>query len=228
MGFFKKRGYLWLIIVLVMALVGAGTSLFGKGALKDRSLSRERIAELRDQYPVNHSTLQNAMTKELSFTDVIDFSQTVAEVEVIEKLPEYTLNLINDENTPEGKLNQKQKSMGFSFAEAKFIPFKVKVNEVIAGESVGEYVNLIYNSDLSESEPDLTPGTKLVTSLFRASLHPEGNYFSTKYGSYYVVDDNYVLSAYENKEQGETGFAGKLLNGKTLDNLKEEIKAYKK
>ncbi|WP_151737511.1 hypothetical protein [Paenibacillus tengchongensis] len=220
--------YLWLLIVFIFAAGGTGVSLLRSGEAENKSLSPERIAELREEYPVVLGTLTEAVSKELSFPKILDVSQTAAVVEVLEKLPEYTLNLIGDANTPEGKLDEKHRSMGFSFAEAQFTQFRVKVTELIAGDPVEEYINLYYNSDFQDIEPDLAPGTKLVTILFKAPSHPEGNYSFTKFGTYYVVDDNYVLSAYESDEHGEMSFPGKPMNGRSVDALIHEIKAYMK
>ncbi|MNW45642.1 hypothetical protein D3C74_229120 [compost metagenome] len=221
-----KRKNLWSIMLFVI-IVGGVAVYYSIDFTKSNTLSQERLKALRVEYPIVYGTLPNAETIELSFSDVLKVSQTAVVAEVIEKLPEYTLDLVADETTPEGVLNEKQENLGFSFSKANFTPYKVRVNEVIAGDPVQEYVNIVNNSDLKEFEPELTPGTKIVVTLFKAPSHPEGNYGFTKYGTYYVVDDDYVLSAYESKEQGEMSFASKVMNGKPLKALKEEIRDFK-
>lgn len=225
MTILKRRNLL--LIFLSVILVGGVAIYSSSDSSENKSLTEERLVDLRANYPVNYNTLMNVAMIEVPFSHMLEFSQTAVVAEVIEKLPEYTINLIPDENTPEGILNKKHEEMGFSFAEARFTPFKVKVDEIIAGDPLSEYVNIYYNSDFINTEPDLAPGTKIVVTLFKAPGHPEGNYSFSKFGTYFVVDNDYVLSAYESKELGEMSFEGKTMNGKTLENLKGEIRDFK-
>lgn len=54
----------------------------------------------------------------------------------------------------------------------------------------------------------------------------EGSYSFTRYGTYYVVDGDYVLSAFEGQTEEMKAFS-RDTNGYKLDHLIAEIKALK-
>lgn len=179
-------------------------AVFQHDLFKPRMLTQERVQELRAKYPVSYLVPPTVNIIELSFSDILDISpNAVVVAEVVKKVPEYRV-----------------------MREVSFTPYQVKVEEIIIGKMDSEFINISYNSGFVGSEPDLQVGTKIVVAVVQAPSHPVGIYGFTKYGMYYVVDDHYVLSAYESKELGELGIEDQVMNGKTLTALKAAIRDY--
>ena len=95
---------------------------------------------------------------------------------------------------------------------------------MIVGDEVKDTVNIMYNSELSNMEPHLRPGMKIIAAVKKmVGPQQEGSYTFTRYGTYYIVDDHYVLSAFDSESEEISSFTN-LTNGRTINNLKNEIK----
>lgn len=65
---------------------------------------------------------------------------------------------------------------------------------------------------------------KIVTAIMSGtSDEQKGKYSYTRYGTYYIVDEEYVLSAYGGHSEELTTFASQT-NGKSLEHLIRTIK----
>ncbi|MEK3796296.1 hypothetical protein MKX42_31630 [Paenibacillus sp. FSL R7-0204] len=191
------------------------------------SLSPEKIKELRKTYPVSTGSPQNVDLQDLTFKQVLDYTDSVIIAEVIQQMPDFSVDLITEPGTPEGNLAEKLEAAGEQPYRPEFTSFQVKVDEVVTGEEVGSTINLIYNSEFKGIEPELKPGMKIVVAVKKGvGKEQEGSYSFTRYGTYYVVEDDYVLSAFEGQSEEMRGFSQDT-NGYKLDNLISEIKALK-
>lgn len=191
------------------------------------SLSTEKINELRKEYPLSIGSPQNVDLQDLTFKQVLDYTDSVIVAEVIQQMPDFSVDLITEPGTPEGNLAEKLEASGEQPYRPEFTSFQVKVNEVVTGEEVGDTINLIYNSDFKGVEPDLKPGMKIVAAVKKGvGKEQEGSYSFTRYGTYYVVEDDYVLSAFEGQTEEMKAFSRET-NGYKLDHLIAEIKALK-
>ena len=82
----------------------------------------------------------------------------------------------------------------------------------------------MYNFELSDMEPHLRPGMKIIAAVKKkVGPQQEGSYTFTRYGTYYIVDDHYVLSAFDSESEEISSFTN-ITNGRTIDHLKSKIK----
>jgi hypothetical protein len=140
--------------------------------------------------------------------------------EVIKQNENFQSTLSAEPGTPEGDFAEKDKAQG----KPTFVSYEVKVEEVIVGEDVKETTNLFYNADFIGVEPDLKPSMRIVTSVKKGTApEQERSYSFTRYATYYVVDENYVISAYQGNTDEMRSFTNQT-DGKTLSNLAEQIK----
>ncbi|WP_213536028.1 hypothetical protein [Paenibacillus sp. J45TS6] len=84
---------------------------------------------------------------------------------------------------------------------------------------------MMYNSELSDMEPYLRPGMKIIAAVKKmvGPQQEEGSYTFTRYGTYYIVDDHYVLSAFDSESKEISSFTN-ITNGRSINNLKNENK----
>ncbi|MGV2966169.1 hypothetical protein [Paenibacillus sp. AGC30] len=188
------------------------------------SLSDERIAEFRKQYPLSQGNPSLAQTVDVPFDQILELSDSVIIAEVIKQNPNFKSTLTAEPGTPEGDAAEKDKARGIEPYKPTFVSYEVKVEEVIVGADVEDTTNLFYNADFIGIEPDLKPGMKIVASVKKGTApEQQGSYSFTRYATYYVVDENYVLSAYQGESEEMKSFT-KQTDGKTLNNLAEQVK----
>ncbi|WP_019913813.1 hypothetical protein [Paenibacillus sp. HW567] len=191
------------------------------------SLSPEKIKELRKEYPLSTGSPKNVDLRDLTFKEVLDYTDSVIIAEVVQQMPDFSVDLITEPGTPEGDLAEKLKESGLQPYKPEFTSFQVNVDEVVTGEKVGSTINLIYNSEFKGVEPDLKPGMKIVVAIKNGvGEEQKGSYSFTRYGTYYVVEGDYVLSAFEGQSEEMRTFS-RDANGNKLENLISEIKALK-
>ncbi|MCM3171769.1 hypothetical protein [Paenibacillus sp. MER 99-2] len=187
------------------------------------SLTDDRIEELREEYPLSAGSPAYVQTIDVSFDQILEISDAVIIAEVLKQNENFQATLSTEPGTPEGDFAEKDKAQGMEPYKPTFVSYKVKVHRVIVGEEVNENINLFYNADFVGVEPNLKPGMKIVTSI-KEGTAPEqkGSYSFTRYATYYVVDDNYVLSAFQGNTEEMRNFT-KQTDGKTLINMVEHI-----
>jgi hypothetical protein len=214
-------------MMLFVIITGCSNSSSNSEQLASKSLSAEEIMELRKDYPLSSGSPENVDIRDLTFKEVLDNTDSVIIAEVVQQMPNFSVDLITEPGTPEGNLAEKQKEAGMEPYKPEFVSFQIKVEEIITGEEVPDTVNLIYNADFQGIEPDLKPGMKIVAAIKKGVGEQQaGSYSFTRYGTYYVVDGNYVLSAFEGQSEEMVNFS-RQTNGKSLENLISEIKELK-
>ncbi|WP_028544195.1 hypothetical protein [Paenibacillus taiwanensis] len=182
------------------------------------SLSSERIHQLRLNYPAYNNESAMYHVKRPSFQEIAKVSESIISAEVIGELPEYEIDLFGQPNTPEFKINEKMKKNGLPTKRATFVQYEVKVLETLNDEPVNGNIKLVYNKAFKDAEVDLKKGTKIITVIAKGDTVHEGKHFFTKFGTYYIVDNDYVLSAVDDD-------FSKKMNGKTVTSLLDEIKS---
>lgn len=220
-----NKHYRWLIATMMLSLVITGCSSSPLSSNQPAaSLSLDQIQELRKEYPLSFGSPQNVELRDLTFKEVLNHTDSVIIAEVVQQEPNFSVDLPADPETPEGKLIEKQREAGIEPYKPEFISYQVKVEEIITGEDIGGTINIFYNSDFMGMEPDLKPGMKIVTAVKKGvGDQQEKGYSFTRYGTYYIVEENYVLSAYEGQSEEMKSFTSQT-NGKSLENLILEIK----
>lgn len=212
----KKLGYIPVLVLLcLVAVIYAVLS-----ASPPASLDEERLNELRSKYPLYEEDPPLIDMRKPKLEDLVKRADAFILAEVTEVLPDYTVELITDSDTPEGKLYEKWKEYGMQNT-ASFMQFKVRVIEDITAESSGKEgilgdIVIAMNAQFRGYTPEPEPGMRIVTPVAKGEGKHDGKYFYSKYGFYYVTDDNYVLPAYVEDDGYE-------FSGKTLDILKRKL-----
>ncbi|MDO3409972.1 hypothetical protein QWJ34_09385 [Saccharibacillus sp. CPCC 101409] len=222
-----KKISILVLAILAVTLTACSSSNTAKPAENSLSLTSERIQELRSEYPLSQASSPNVEMRDIPFEEVLSYADSVIIAEVVEQNPDLEVELIAEPGTPEGNLADKEKANGEGPPSADFISYKVKVRELVAGEEVSGDVNLIYNSELQDVEPQLQPGMEILTAIKKGvGDEQQGSYSFTRYGTYYVVDENYVLSAFQGQDEEMKSFTEQT-DGKTLQNLIDRVRSIK-
>lgn len=195
--------------------------------MTEASLTPARMEELRQEYKLSSSTPATIHMKDLSFKEVLERTDATIIAEVIRPIAEFSVELPSGPGTAEGAFADKQISLGGLSYQPKFTAFQVKVKEVITGVEVTDTIHLVFNSEFKEMEPALKPGMKIVTAIKKADGQREGNYFFTRYGTFYIVDEDYVLAAFEGQTEEILDF-NRETNGKSLQHLLGLIQTMKR
>ncbi|MDT0123000.1 hypothetical protein Q9R46_10125 [Paenibacillus sp. RRE4] len=210
-----------IIILLSLTFVVLGCSTDQQSSLR---LSDERIKELRQEYPLSDGRFDYAQSIDVPFEQILERSDSVIIAEVVKQNENFQSTLSSEPGTPEGDLAEKDKEQGVQPYKPTFVSYKVRVKEIIVGEVVEETTDLFYNADFVGIEPDLKPGMTIVTSVKKGTApEQKGSYSFTRYATYYVVDEKYVLSAYHGKTEEMRSFTNQI-DGITLNNLIEQIR----
>ncbi|WP_127537537.1 hypothetical protein [Paenibacillus illinoisensis] len=215
----------WLIsVVFMISLTSCSNPLSNVHDDAGNRLSLNRIAELREEYPLSTGVPPTINMREVSFREMMDFGEAVIVAEVVSELPNFSVDLRDEPGTPEGDSAEKDKDAGIGPYKPEFIAYKVKVLQVVTGEGVNEDTFLFYNADFAGMEPELKPGMRIVTVVKKGTTGEQVEGYSfTRYGTYYIVDGDYVLSAYEGESEELREFTGKT-NGIQVDSFIQKIK----
>ncbi|HOQ07384.1 MAG TPA: hypothetical protein PK127_01185 [Clostridiales bacterium] len=216
----KKLGYISGLILLCLIAAAVVYAVLAGSA--SASLGGKRFSELREKYPLYEYDPPLISMNKPKFDDLVKRADAFILAEVVEVLPEYTIELIEGSETPEGKIYEKGKEYGMENAEP-FVQYRVRVIENITGESSGKGeevrgdIIIAMNAQFKGYAPEPEPGMRIVTPVSKGEGKHEGKYFYSKYGFYYVTDDDYVMSAYVEDH-------GYKFSGRTLDHLKKKIR----
>lgn len=230
----KKVWYLsGLVLLVLIAALAFNFILSASAALGD-----EQVSELRSKYPLYEGSPPLAVMRERGLKEMLSLCDAVILGEVTEALPEYSVVLVEGNDTPEGKIYEKGEQLGLQMQNtASFMQYRVKVAEVISAKSSGQGevdggqeadidgqaesicgdIIIAVNSQLRGYVPEPEAGMKIVTPVKRGEGKHEGKYFYSRVGFYYVTDDGFVLSAYVEDEDNR-------FTGRTLEYLKRKIK----
>ncbi|MGW7159778.1 hypothetical protein [Paenibacillus sp. LK1] len=224
----QLRVVCWLIAITLFGLLGCSAPFSNSD--DDKSdfldvLSQDRLQELRAAYPLSPQSLVTPWMKKVTFREIMDFSDAVVVAEVVSVLPNFSMLITTEPDTPERKMAEKQETTGMTPYEAEFVSYEVKVHEVIVGENVAKETFLFYNAAFAAFDPKLMPGQRIVTAIKKGvESEQRGGYYSSRYGTYYIVDGDYVLSAYEGFSNEALEFT-KQTNGIKLDQFVKKVRS---
>ncbi|SEK40089.1 hypothetical protein [Paenibacillus sp. OK003] len=188
-------------------------------------VSQDRLQELREEYPLSSQSLVTPWMKKVTYREIMDFADAVVVAEVVSVLPNFSMVVTTEPDTPVGEMPEKQETTGMTPYEAEFISYKVKVQKVIAGGAVAKETFLFYNAAFVGIEPELKPGQRIVTAIKKGvESEQRGGYSFSRYGTYYIVDGDYVLSAYEGFSNEALEFT-KQTNGIRLDQFVKKVRS---
>ncbi|HIW31481.1 MAG TPA: hypothetical protein IAA29_01735 [Candidatus Paenibacillus intestinavium] len=201
-------------IIIVALLVAIIYSIPSKS--NNDFLSIEEITELRNEYPTYNNGPALVSSIPLSFQELIEGADSVIIAQVEEQLPNYEI-ILSVTSEAEKAIHKKNGSD----QKEPFVQYKLSVDKVISGDSVDSEIMLAHNALLIGSEPELKPGMKLILGVVKGVGSHEGKYFYAKSGTYYIVNDSYVLSTFDDE-------TSKLMSGGTLEKLISTIKTLRK
>lgn len=215
----------WLTsIALLVSLMGCTTLFVNSSDRAENVLSQERMKELREEYPLSTNTPATISMREVSFREVMTYGDSVVVAEVMKILPSFSVELSTEPGTPERMMADKDKANGMTPYQPKFISYEVKVHEVVTGTDVPKDTFLFYNADFAGVEPELKPGMEIIAVVKKGTTGKQVDGYSfTRYGTYYIVDGDYVLAAYEGESEELRDFTEKT-NGIQLDSFMDKIK----
>ena len=159
--------------------------------------------EIRAKYPLITSTQFALDVASFDFEELITYSPDIVEISVVEVLPDYSVNFIDEEN----EINS---TLIFHQYKAKIISnlSDTKLNMASDGTII-----ICHNSMFDGSYPELSVGMNAICSLEAASGPHKGKYlFYNK--AFYYVDNGLALAAYE----GDTSIAAISCNKDELIN----------
>lgn len=211
----------WTILMIISFLIVSGCSTVPDVPPR---LSDERMQQLRKEYPFSTGYPSNIQMRDVPFDEILDYSDAVIIAEVLQRDADFKVDLTAEPGTPEADLKEKERQQGGEPYQPTFVSYNVNVRETIVGEKVEGHVQLFFNSDFKGVEPDLKPGMNIVVSVKKGTAPAQqGKYSFTRYATYYIVDENYVLSAFQGQTDEMKTFTEQT-DGRTLAHLVEIIK----
>jgi len=220
----KMTCWLLSIVLTMVSLTGCSSPFSESFNAVGSRLSSDRMKELRKQYPRSTGVPATINMREVSFREVMAFGDSVVVAEVMNVLPSFRVELRTEPGTPERKMADKDRANGMTPYQPEFISYGVKVHEVVTGDDVAEDTFLFYNADFAGVEPELKPGMKIIAVVKKGTAEEQlGGYSFTRYGTYYIVDGEYVLAAYEGESEELRDFTEQT-NGIQLDAFMDKIK----
>ncbi|NMI06836.1 hypothetical protein HF638_22880 [Paenibacillus sp. SZ31] len=220
----KMTCWLLSIVLTMVSLTGCSSPFSESHNTAGIRLSSDRIKELREQYPLSTGVPATINMREVSFNEIMAFGDGVVVAEVVKVLPSFRVELSTEPGTPERKMADKDRANGMTPYQPDFISYEVKVHEVVTGDDLAEDTFLFYNADFAGVEPELKPGMEIIAVVKKGTTGEQlGGYSFTHYGTYYIVDDDYVLAAYEGESEELRDFTEQT-NGIQLDAFMDKIK----
>ncbi len=179
----------------------------------DHPLTPERISQLRIDYPAYNENPELVDMKAPTFEEIIKEVDSVIVGRVVRELPPYEVDL-----SPllQPELRAKGNASGIS-SRHQFHQVEIEVVRHISGKPVDQKIPLAYHAMFEGYEPKLKSGMNIVVGIASGSGVHQGKHFFTRFGTYYIVDDEYVLSAVDDAFSQQ-------MNGQKLERLIAKIK----
>jgi len=207
-----KNKFAVLILFIVLGCLLLVSLLIPKDKHIENYLSAEKVEELRHEYPIYNKDPDFLSTRPLAFEEIMGGVDSIVIGYIDEMLPSYqiSLPLVGESDKA---IYEKNKALGFDQKD-EFIQRKLKVEKLVAGAPVNDEVILSLNAMFKDIEPQFKTGMKILIALEKGNYMHEGKHFFSRYGTYYIVEENYVLPAYE-----KVDYDSKKLTGASLDQL---------
>lgn len=199
----NKKKILSTVCVCFAAVLVVGCASFFLGNQSNNN-------ELRDKYPIISEADYMFDDPSFSFEQRVAIAPNIAEIEVVKKLPDYTV-VVGDEAYGTSK-------------EVVFSQYQVKLvsnisNTDILTKSDDTFV-ITFAKDFAPSYPVLEDNMNAICSIVAASGAHEGKYIFFD-RSFYYVDEGIALSAYE----GDDSPASKMCKKDTLIQQIKDIRS---
>ncbi len=163
-------------------------------------LSAEEITALREEYPVYTNAPHNSVRADVPFKTILTWFSTATLVEITSPPQYYSVSLSG--TLPE-QLEEKWEDMDL-VNRANFYEYEAVVLEDAAGIlQPGDVITLSDTMEMKECTPELKVGQKLLTLLDKAASEKPNRYVFDREGAYYVTEDDYILSVFEEEKDAQ-------------------------
>lgn len=206
----KKRVILIAVTVVAMLLISAAI-LFKPEPAAD-CLTAEEVAALRLQYPICADDPPMVSARGLSLEECVELADSFVYAEATGEIKRYSKMI------PLGNeaLEKKWKGQGID-SNVEFYEYVLIVIEDTEGKfKRGDEITIAANAMLEEYTPKLKKGMRVVVPVARDS-DVKGRTWYTKHGMFYVTDDEYAISVFEEDTRSAK-------SGMKVDALLKELK----
>ncbi len=178
-------------------------------------LTESQIAQLREQYPI--CGINEPPLVSMGQSTVEEIKERAESFVYGEVIGDYTFYYVNG-TTGHEELDAKRKANGINDVY-EFYEYTVKILDDTEGKyTKGEEITIAANTMFMDYNPKLSDGMRVVVPVVRDEEKPSRSHYSVS-GLYYVTEDGYVLSAFD-----EATRAQKANSGITVEQLFKELK----
>ena len=211
----RKKGILFGALALALAVICVAVVWNGmQPKEKVSKLTEEQISELREQYPLcvdKAPPLVDAVS--LSLEQVKASVDSFVYAEVVGDVSYYTVSA----STGNEQLDEKRRANGIN-DEFQFYEYTLSVLGDTNGKyKKGEKITIASNVMFMDYKPKLSEGMRMVIPVSRDPEKPSRSYYQLD-GIYYITEDGYAISAFEEKLEPEP------LSGMKVEELMQELK----
>ena len=177
-------------------------------------LTDVQIEALRDEYPICFGEPYGVSMIYPSLEDITSIADTFVYAKIVGDVKRYTIDISVENDALEEKHKQYGISNTYEFYE--YTLEIIRDTEKQFTRSNGQTITIVANSMFEEYYPVLKKDMRVVVPVHKRN---DNKYDYTKYGFYYVTEDDYVLSAFE--ESSISSKSGIKINS-LMDQLKKQ------
>ena len=201
----KKQLISLLSMIVLSLLVGISPSLYQKAKASNR-LGAEQIADLRSQYPICSGEGAMVSRANPSLDELVETMDSFVYAEVDGEMTTFSKQVSLGIPALEAKQKENGGDGGYEFYQ-----YNLTVISDTEGEfQSGEEIKVVGNMMFLEGNPKLEDGMRIVFGTIRTPGDPSNCGMLTA-GTYYVTEDGYALSAFEESQenmQGRSAYTG--------------------
>ncbi|WP_281883531.1 hypothetical protein [Paenibacillus sp. YYML68] len=154
--------------------------------------------------------------------EMVNYTDLIIIGEVEERHNKVNTPLDPNSNTPEAAIQNKMKSQGFQPSDGPaIIPNRVKVKEVLHGNTTSKEITIIQSEIFEGYEPKLNKKDTMIFFLSKVSDRAEHYNIVHPYASYYYIKNNKLDPVYKKNEFTQ-------LTGISIEDFKSKINNAKK
>lgn len=179
---------------------------------KSDRLTEYQIDSLRSEYPICEEDPETVSIRKLSLDEWIDVADTFVYGKATGPVKHFNVTVDTGNTAFDAKLNANGINNSYEFFEYSL----TIINDSEGIMKKGDTITISANSIFEEYYPKMTNGKYFVVPV-RKDPKAEERYTYTADGMFYVTDDGYVLSAFEENSIAKN-------SGLKVDDLLENLK----
>lgn len=209
----KRKNYVIVPVVLIILSVFCIGYFYGTD---EQRLSDAEITAMRDKYPVcGIKEPAGVSMRKISLSELKGITESFVYGEVTGDMKTYSVAL----STGNHSLDNKRKANGIDDVYEFYEYTIVVINDTEGRYKKGEHITIAANIMFKDYNPQLSDGMKIVVPVVMDSEKTERNYYTVN-GMYYVTDDGYAISAFEET----TAYSRNAMSGVKVEELLKELK----